>query len=246
MIGLLGKKIGMTQIFDESGHAIPVTVLEAGPCVVTAVRVKDKHGYNAIQLAFGEAKEKRLRKSESGFFKKLGVPLARYVREIRTDTVEGLKVGDEVRVDNFETGDYVDVIGVTIGKGFQGVVKRHRFRGGPKSHGSMFGRVPGSIGASSFPSRVVKGMRAPGHMGDERLTMQNLKVIKVDSVNHLIAVRGAVPGVEDGFVILREALKRPKGKTWKVVEKAQPAQAPDRAAAESPKAEGETQVGEKP
>lgn len=219
MIGLLGKKIGMTRIFDENGQAIPVTVLEVGPCLVTGVRQKEKDGYNAVQMAFGEKKEKRATKPHVGFFKKLGLPLKSLIREIRTDQVAALKVGDELRADNFEPGEFVDLIGVSIGKGFQGVVKRHHFTGGLKSHGHMFGRVPGSIGASSFPSRVVKGMKAAGHMGAERVTVQNLKVIKIDAENNLIAVRGAVPGVEESYVEIREALKRGKRKAWKVVEK---------------------------
>lgn len=217
MKGLLGRKVGMTQVFDENGQAIPVTVLEVGPCLVTGLRQKEKEGYSAVQLAFGEKKEKSATKSHLGFFKKLGFPLRKWLREIRTD-VTGLKVGDELRADNFEEGNFVDVEGFSIGKGFQGVVKRHHFVGGPKSHGSMFGRVPGSIGASSFPSRVVKGMRAAGHMGAERNTVQNLKVIKVDAENHLMAVRGAVPGSEDCLVIVREALKKNKTSPWKVVE----------------------------
>jgi len=219
MLGLLGKKIGMTQIFDDKGTSIPVTVLEVGPCMVTAVRAKNREGYSAVQLAFGEKKVKRARKSEQEYFKKLNVELSRYLREIRTEKAEQLKVGDEVRVDNFEVGDYVDVIGTSIGKGFQGVVKRHGFKGGGKSHGSMFGRVPGSIGQSSFPKRVFKGLKAAGHMGDERVTVQNLKIAKIDAANNLIAVRGAVPGVEDGLVIIREALKRGKRNDWKVVPK---------------------------
>ena len=218
MIGLLGKKVGMTEVFDDKGNIIPVTVLEVGPCVVTAVRTKEKNGYSAVQLSFGDMKESRARKSEIGFFKKFGLPLKKYVREIRGET-QDLKIGDELKADHFESGDYVDVCGITIGKGFQGVVKRHRFSGGPKSHGSMFGRVPGSIGASSFPSRVVKGMRAAGHMGAESLTVQNLKVIKVDAENNLVAVRGAVPGFEDSFVVIKEAIKRGKGKKWKATAK---------------------------
>jgi large subunit ribosomal protein L3 len=209
----------MTQIFDEKGNNIPVTVLEAGPCVVTGIRRKEKEGYNAVQLAYGDKKERTATKPELGFFKKLGMPLKDFIREMRTEAVSEFKIGDELRVDNFEVGDYVDVEGRSIGKGFQGVVKRHRFRGGPKSHGSMFGRAPGSIGASSFPSRVVKGMRAAGHMGAERSTTQNLKVVKIDSANHLMAVRGAVPGVEDGYVIIYEAVKRNKGKAWKITSK---------------------------
>lgn len=218
MKGLLGRKVGMTQVFDENGQAIPVTVLEVGPCLVTGIRQKEKEGYTAVQLAFGEKREKRATKAHAGFFKKLGFPLKKWLREIRTD-VTGLKVGDELRADNFEEGNFVDVEGFSIGKGFQGVVKRHRFAGGPKSHGSMHGRVPGSIGASSFPSRVVKGMRAAGHMGAERNTVQNLKVVKVDAENHLLAVRGAVPGSEDCLVIVREALKKDKTSPWKVAEK---------------------------
>ncbi len=243
MKGLLGKKVGMTQVFDEGGQSIPVTVLEVGPCVVTGIRQKEKDGYDAVQLAFGEKKEKSARKPQIGFFKKLGMPLKRWIREIRTDAA-GLKVGDELGADNFAEGNFVDVEGVSIGKGFQGVVKRHHFRGGPKSHGSMFGRVPGSIGASSFPSRVVKGMRAAGHMGAERHTTQNLKVIKVDAENHLIAVRGAVSGVEDSLVIVKEALKKGKTSPWKVVEKPAarqglPGQAADGGLNELAPAEGE-------
>lgn len=236
MKALLGKKVGMTQVFDENGQCIPVTVLEVGPCLVTGVRQKQKEGYDAVQLAFGEKKEKSARKSQLGFFKKLGLPLRRWLREIRTD-VTGLKVGDALAVDNFTEGNFVDVEGTSIGKGFQGVVKRHHFTGGPKSHGSMFGRVPGSIGASSFPSRVVKGMRAAGHMGAERNTEQNLKVIKVDVENNLIAVRGAVPGAKDSFVVVREALKKGKTASWKVVEKA--AKAAEAAAPSEAPAEGE-------
>jgi len=221
MIGLLGRKLGMTQIFDAKGHAIPVTVLEVGPCFVTAIKHQEKDGYSSVQLAYGEIKENHVRKSELGFFKKLVLPPKRFIREIRHEASPKLKVGDELHADQFETGDYVDVEGVSIGKGFQGVVKRHHFAGGPKSHGSMFGRAPGSIGASSFPSRVVKGMRAAGHMGAERTTVQNLKVMKVDLENNLIAVHGAVPGVESGLVIIREAVKRGKGKSWKVIEKKQ-------------------------
>lgn len=221
MIGLLGKKLGMTQIFDEKGHFVPVTVLEVGPCVVTAIRRREKDGYAAVQLAYGDKKETRARKSAAGFFRKLGLPMKRWIREIRHQATPELKVGDELRVDQFEVGAYVDVEGVSIGKGFQGVVKRHHFTGGPKSHGSMFGRAPGSIGASSFPSRVVKGMRAAGHMGAERTTIQNLKVMKVDLENNLMAVRGAVPGTNNGLLMIRDSLKRGKGKSWKVPEKKQ-------------------------
>lgn len=227
MIGLLGRKVGMTRVFDEEGREIPVTVIQTGPCVVLGIKTKEKDGYNAVQLGFGEARERRTSKPLLGQFKKAGVPLKRFVREIRTEELEGLKVGGELKADQFEVGEFVDVEGVSIGKGFQGVVKRHHFRGGPKSHGSMFGRVAGSIGASSFPSRVVKGMRMPGQMGNQRVTLQNLKVVKVDSENHLLAVKGSVPGTESGCLVIRTALKRGKAKKWNVgkqPEKAQEAQ----------------------
>ena len=165
-----------------------------------------------------DIKESRATKPLAGYFKKAGVSPKRFIREIRTENIEGLVVGKELKVDQFEAGEYVDVEGVSIGKGFQGVVKRHHFTGGPKSHGSMFGRVAGSIGASSFPSRVVKGMRMPGQMGNARTTIQNLKVVKVDPENHLLVVRGAVPGseTETGCLVIRTALKRGKKKSWKV------------------------------
>ena len=218
MIGLLGKKIGMTQVFDEKdGRQIPVTVIELGPCHVTDLRTKEKHGYSSVQLGFDPAKVKQVTKPRLGAFKKSGVPALRFVREIRTESTEGLKVGQKLTVDHFEVGDVVDVEGVSIGRGFQGVVKRHHFKGGAsKSHGSMFGRVPGSIGASSFPSRVVKGLRAAGHMGNTQITLQNLKVIKVDLSNHLLAVKGSVPGAEGGYLVVRTALKKGARRSWKV------------------------------
>ena len=217
MIGLLGKKVGMTQIFSEEGRQVPVTVLEVGPCTITDIRSKEKHGYTGIQLAFDTVKEKRLNKPKLGHLKKAKAGALGFMREIRTAELEGLTVGNQLDVDNFEVGDFVDIEGISIGKGFQGVVKRHHFKGGAsKSHGSMFGRVPGSIGASSFPSRVVKGMRAAGHMGHDRVTVQNLKVVKVDRENHLLALKGSVPGAENGYLIVRTALKRGKPRKWKV------------------------------
>jgi large subunit ribosomal protein L3 len=209
----------MTQLFGEEGRTIPVTVLEAGPCTVTRLRTKEKDGYTAVQLGFGTRKEKHTRKPLLGQFKKAGLAPVRYLREIRTDDLEGLEVGTQLKVDLFEAGDFVDVEGHSIGKGFQGVVKRHHFKGGSKSHGSMFGRVAGSIGASSFPSRVVKGMRMPGRMGGQQVTVQSLKVVKVDAENNLLVVKGAVPGTEDGFLVVRSALKRRKEKKWKVEKK---------------------------
>lgn len=225
MIGLLGRKIGMTQLFNEDGEAIPVTVLQVGPCAVMRVKTKETDGYNAVQLGFGEKKESRTSKPLLGQFKKLGLTPRSFIREIRTDELENLEVGQELTVDNFEAGEYVDVEGISIGKGFQGVVKRHHFKGGPKSHGSMFGRVAGSIGASSFPSRVIKGMKMPGQLGNQRATVQNLKIFKVDPENHLLAVTGAIPGTEGRCVVIRTALKRGKAKKWKVEKKEKAPQA---------------------
>jgi len=215
VIGLLGKKVGMTQIFDKDGNHIPVTILEVGPCTVLQVKKKETDGYQAIQLGFDAKKESRTNRAELGYFKKKGVAPKKFVREIRTENLEGLEVGKELHVNNFAVGDYVDVIGTSIGRGFQGVVKRHQFKGGGRGHGSMFGRVAGSIGASSFPSRVVKGMRMPGQMGNERNTVQNLRVEKVDVENHLVAVHGAVPGSGNNYVIIREAIKKPRPRKWK-------------------------------
>lgn len=220
MIGLLGRKIGMTHVPDEKGEMIPVTVLKVGPCVVTEIRTRARDGYNAVQLGFEERKEKNVPRPLLGQFKKKGIKPKRFLKEIRTDQLEGLTVGAEVKVDNFETGEFVDVEGISIGRGFQGVVKRHHFKGGPKSHGSMFGRVAGSIGASSFPSRVVKGMRMPGQMGNQKVTLQNLQVVKVDPENDLLVVKGSVPGTEGGCLLIRTSLKRGKVKPWKL-EKAQ-------------------------
>ena len=216
MIGLLGKKIGMTQIFDREGKSVPVTVLQVGPCSILDVKNKEKHGYQAIQLGFDEKKESRTNKPELGFFKKKNLKPMRFVKEIRTEQLEGLEIGKELHVNNFAVGDYVDITGTTMGRGFQGVVKRHQFTGGERGHGSMFGRVAGSIGASSFPSRVVKGMRMPGHMGNERLTVQNLKVEKIDLENHLMAVHGAVPGRENSYLIIHEAIKRKRPRKWRM------------------------------
>lgn len=215
MIGLLGKKIGMTQIFNMDGKNIPVTVLEVGPCAILDIKKKETDGYQAIQLGFDPKKESRANKAELGYFKKRNLKPMRFIREIRTEQLEGLEVGKELNANNFAVGDYVDVTGTTIGRGFQGVVKRHQFVGGERGHGSMFGRVAGSIGASSFPSRVVKGMRMPGQMGNERLTVQNLRVEKIDVENNLIAVYGAVPGAEEGYVIIREAIKKRRPRKWK-------------------------------
>ena len=215
MIGLLGKKLGMTQIFDKEGNHIPVTILEVGPCTILEVKKKEAGGYQAVQLGFDPKRESRTNRAELGYFKKKNVTPKKFIREIRTENIEGLEVGKELHVNNFAVGDYVDVTGTSIGRGFQGVVKRHQFKGGERGHGSMFGRVAGSIGASSFPSRVVKGMRMPGQMGNERNTIQNLKVEKIDIENHLIALHGAVPGPGNNYVIIQEAIKRRRPRKWK-------------------------------
>jgi len=202
--GLLGKKLGMTQIFDES-RLTPVTVIEAGPCRVVTVKTKERDGYEAVQLSFGEVKERKLSKAELGHLKKNQAPASRCLREFKKDGE--VTVGQSVTVGIFKKGDWVDVIGVSKGKGFQGVVKRHHYAGGPESHGSMFHRAPGSIGASSFPSRVWKGKTLPGHMGAERVTTQRLKVIDSRPEENLLFVRGAIPGATDGLIMVRKSKK---------------------------------------
>ena len=217
MIGLLGKKLGMTQIYDDQGRQVPVTVLDVGPCHVSDIRNREKNGYSAVQLAYGAAKEKRLSKAEMGHLKKSQSPALNFVRELRTEETEGLQVGQIVGASTFEVGDYVDVEATSIGRGFQGVVKRHHFKGAlTMSHGDMSGRRPGSIGASSFPSRVVKGMKMGGHMGNKAITIQNLKVVKVDASNNLLLVNGSVPGAEGGYLMVRSSLKRGVQRKWKV------------------------------
>lgn len=202
--GLIGKKLGMTQVFDET-RLVPVTVIEAGPCRVVSVKTKERDQYEAVQLSFGEVKERRLTKSELGHLKKNQAPGSRVLREFRKDG--DVTAGQSITVDMFKKGDWVDVIGVSKGKGFQGVVKRHHYSGGPESHGSMFHRAPGSIGASSFPSRVWKGKTLPGHMGAERVTVQRLKVVDLRAGENLLFVRGAVPGAIDGILIVRKSKK---------------------------------------
>jgi large subunit ribosomal protein L3 len=202
--GLIGKKLGMTQVFDES-RLTPVTVIEAGPCRVVTVKTKERDRYEAVQLSFGEAKERKLSKPVLGHLKKNQASPSRVLREFRKDGEP--TVGQFVTVGMFKKGDWVDVIGVSKGKGYQGVVKRHHYAGGPESHGSMFHRAPGSIGASSFPSRVWKGKTLPGHMGSERVTVQRLKVIESRSEENLLFVRGAVPGATNGVVVVRKSKK---------------------------------------
>ncbi len=202
--GLLGKKLGMTQIYDEA-RLTPVTVIEAGPCRVVTVKTKERDGYEAVQLSFGEVKERKLSKAELGHLKKHQAPASRWLREFKKDG--DVTVGQSVTVGIFKKGDWVDVIGISKGKGFQGVVKRHHYAGGPESHGSMFHRAPGSIGASSFPSRVWKGKTLPGHMGAERVTTQRLKVIDSRPDENLLFVRGAIPGAANGLIAVRKSKK---------------------------------------
>ena len=202
MTGIIGKKIGMTQLFDDNGNRIAVTVVEAGPCTVTQVRTSETDGYAAVQLAFEDCKDKQLTKAELGHLKKAGLKHGkRHLVEFRD--MADLKVGDTVTVDAFEDGQHVSVTGTSKGKGFQGTIKRHNFASGPKSHGSHNVRAPGSIGASATPSRVFKGMRGPGQMGNRRVTQKGLEVIGVDQKENLLLLRGSVPGPTGGVVEVR-------------------------------------------
>src|SRR6266545_5648642 len=205
--GLIGKKVGMTQVFGADGVVAPVTVLKAGPCVVAQVKTAGTDGYESVQLGLVEAKPTKENKPTQGHFKKAGVPATRVRREVRLKAGgDPVKAGDQVNVSMFADGERVDVIGTSRGKGFQGVVKRHHFAGGRMSHGSMFHRAPGSIGASSYPSRVVKGMRMGGHMGNKQITTRNLKVIRVDADNNLLLLEGSVPGGPNAVVVIRKAI----------------------------------------
>jgi len=203
--GLIGKKIGMSQTFDAAGNVVPVTVIKAGPCTVIQKKSKKKDGYVAVQLALVEDRAVRKPgKAISGHSKKSGLAPSRIRREFRSSTEAEVKEGDQVFVDIFQAGEKVHVTGTSKGKGFQGVVKRHGFRGGRSSHGSMFHRAPGSIGASSYPSRVFKGTRMGGHMGQDRTTVRNLEVIRTDRENNLLLVRGAIPGPRGGYILIRK------------------------------------------
>lgn len=215
--GILGKKVGMTQLFDTKGDVHPATVLQAGPCVITQHKTQAKDGYEAAQIGLVEfVKVSRLSKPIQGHLAKHNLPPVRFVREVPLDTEEKaqsdgeeIKAGNRVLVDIFDGEKFVDVIGVSKGRGFQGVVKRHHFRGGPKSHGSMF-QIPGSIGSSAFPSRVFKGMRMSGHMGHERVTTRNLRVLGLDKDDNLLVVEGSVPGPNGGYLVIVKAKKPPR------------------------------------
>ncbi|PAB58173.1 50S ribosomal protein L3 [Anaeromicrobium sediminis] len=204
---ILGRKLGMTQIFTEEGVVIPVTVVEAGPVHVTQVKTVEADGYNAIQIGFEEKKEKKAIKPEKGHFEKAGVAVKSVVREVRVDDVTGYEIGQEIKADIFEAGAKIDVVGTSKGKGTQGPIKRHNQSRGPMSHGSKYHRGPGSLGAGSSPSRVFKGMKMAGRMGNERVTVQNLEVAKVDVERNLILVKGAIPGPKGGVVTIKESVK---------------------------------------
>ena len=206
MKGILGTKLGMTQIFTEEGIVLPVTVVEAGPVVVTQIKTTEKDGYNAIQVGFKDAKEKSLNKPQKGHLAAANV-LKKHLKEFRVDSVEGYTVGQAINADLFAAGEIIDVTGISKGKGFQGPIKRHGQSRGPESHGSRYHRRPGSMGACSFPGRVFKNKKLAGHMGSVKVTVQNLEVVKVDADKNLILVKGAIPGAKGSVVTIKEAIK---------------------------------------
>ncbi len=208
MLGLLGQKAGMSQIFKEDGRCIPVTSIIAGPCYVVQVKEKDKDGYRAVQLGYLDKKEKRTTKALAGHFKKANVAPKKFVREMRIDGDEKFEVGQTIDLDMFKEGDFVDVTGMSIGKGFQGGMRRHGWGGGPRTHGGMNHRGPGSVGATTTPGRVVRGHALPGHMGHRRTTVQNLEIIKVDKEKNILMVKGAIPGHKGCYLEVRKAKKK--------------------------------------
>jgi large subunit ribosomal protein L3 len=215
--GLIGKKVGMTQVFEGDGTVHPATVIKAGPCVVVQAKTASTDGYESVQLGLVEERPAKVGKPLAGHYKKAAVPPTRVRREVKlAPGGDPLKAGDQVLVSIFSNGERVDVTATSRGKGFQGVVRRHHFAGGAATHGSMFHRAPGSIGASSFPSRVIKGMRAAGRMGGGRVTIRNLKVLRVDPENHLLIVRGGIPGAPTGYVMIRKAVAAKKIKVAQV------------------------------
>jgi large subunit ribosomal protein L3 len=209
MKGILGKKVGMTQLFDEKGQVVPVTVIEAGPCYVTQIKTQERDGYQAIQLGFGETREKKLTQGQQGHLKANDLPLLRHLSEIRVKDETAYEVGQKISVDIFEAGERVDVVGKSKGRGFAGTIKRHNFRRQPKTHGqSDRERAPGSVGATTGTGRVFKGKRMPGRMGNVRITAQYLEVALVDAERNLVAVRGSVPGPKGGLVLVKQARKQ--------------------------------------
>lgn len=205
--GILGKKLGMTQIFAEDGTLIPVTVVEAGPCSVVQKKTVETDGYSAVQLGFGEKKEKNVNKPMKGHFAKAGVAVKRYLKEFKLDNADEMNVGDEIKVDVFEAGEMLDVTGTSKGHGYAGTVKRWGSHRGPMSHGSHYHRGPGSLGACSSPSRVYKGKKLPGHYGVDKVTIQNLDLVKVDVERNLLLIKGSVPGPKGGLLVIKNAVK---------------------------------------
>ena len=203
---ILGKKVGMTQVFTENGESVPVTVIEAGPCVVVQKKISEQDGYNAVQLGFGEKRENLFNKPQKGHYAKAGVKPRRYLREVRVEDATGYEVGQEIKADIFAAGERVDVVGISKGKGFSGGIKRHGFHRGPMTHGSKYHRRPGSLGPKG-PARVFKGRKLPGHHGAARITVQNLEVIRVEAGQNLLAIRGAVPGPRGGLLTIKRSVK---------------------------------------
>ncbi|MCD6436084.1 MAG: 50S ribosomal protein L3 [Clostridiales bacterium] len=210
MLGILGRKIGMTQIFDDKGNMIPVSVVEAGPIFVTQIKTVETDGYNAIQVGFADKKENRTIKPEKGHFTKANVSVKKHVVEFKVENPTEFELGQEIKVDILEEGTLVDVTGTSKGKGTAGLIKRWNQSRGPETHGSKFHRAPGSLGASSYPARVIKGMHMAGHMGNERVTVQNLEVVRVDSEKNLLLIKGAIPGPKKGFLTIKKAVKASK------------------------------------
>jgi large subunit ribosomal protein L3 len=208
--GIIGKKIAMTQIFTEEGKVIPVTMVEAGPCMVTQIKTVEKEGYDALQLGFGAVKEKKVSKPQKGHFESKNLEPRRHLAELRVEDPAGYQLGQEITVDIFAKGDHVDITGRSRGKGFAGVIKRYNFRGGPASHGAHFHRAPGAIGACATPSRVFKGTRMPGRMGAERVTALNLEIVDVKTERNILLLRGSVPGPDGGLLLIRESVKTRK------------------------------------
>ena len=208
--GIIGKKVGMTQIFDEKGNVIPVTAIETEGNIVAQIKTVETDGYQSIQLGYGDVKDKHINKPEAGHFAKAKLPNKKHLREFRLDSVENYKVGDEVKVDIFEAGEKVDIQGTSKGKGFQGVIKRHGQHRGPMGHGSMYHRRPGSMGATSTPGRVFKGKKLPGHMGKVTVTIQNLEIVKVDTDKNVLLVKGSVPGPKEAILKVKSTVKASK------------------------------------
>jgi len=208
MSGILGKKIGITQIFKEDGRVVPVTLIEGGPCCVIQTKTKQSDGYNAIQVGFGEIKDSKLKSPLRGKFKKIKAAPKRFIKEIPVLDPENYQVGQDIDVAQFRPGEFVDVIGTSKGRGFQGGIKRWHWSRGPETHGSMSHRRPGSIGASAYPSRVLKGRHLPGQMGNKRVTVQNLEVVSIDKDNNLLLVKGSVPGHKNSYLIIRKSRKK--------------------------------------